>query len=269
MKYPTILLLLLLIIGCQEEDIIDPAEKLPPCEAVIAADSISPNNLTQIMEDMSLPHEAVPNGVRDQLDWKYQPRLAWGNEPDTTWSAMIPWGQIYRDQSPLVVSNTRIQIANMKAYYLSRSTNEWIEWVTTSSIEGAAYREDFVNDASVPTAIREEEVGISIKLLDGYNFHFWSADGRVTMNPKDIKGVWVGIDARLIGDSNVDDDSCHANFMMSVGADYWKSLSAEWDQWMTNGDIGIGRFRYITPHWQTFNMHSLTEAELRENPPPF
>jgi hypothetical protein len=71
--------------------------------------------------------------------------------------------------------------------------------------------------------------------VEGYNFHFWPAEGRVAMDLTDIQGVWVSIDARLIPDTGAYDDHCAANFMLSAGADYWKSLTAEWDNFKTNG----------------------------------
>ncbi len=30
----------------------------------------------------------------------------------------------------------------------------------------------------------------------------------------------------------------------------------------------MGRFKYVTKEWQAFNMHTLSESELRKNPPP-
>lgn len=57
--------------------------------------------------------------------------------------------------------------------------------------------------------------------------------------------------------------------LFSAGADYWQRVDSEWDQWKTNGDIGIGRFRFIKNEWQVFNMHTLTDEQLRDNPPPF
>jgi hypothetical protein len=56
---------------------------------------------------------------------------------------------------------------------------------------------------------------------------------------------------------------------MSVGGDWWQSLTAQWDNWKTNWDIGIGRFRYITSDWKSFNMNSVHPDTIRNNPPPF
>ena len=84
-----------------------------------------------------------------------------------------------------------------------------------------------------------------------------------------VAGVLVTTQARLVlDDPNGPDDRDQARYVLGVGADYWLSLAAQWDQWKTNGDVGIGRFRYVTPEWQTYTMSSLDEAELRQNPPP-
>jgi hypothetical protein len=56
--------------------------------------------------------------------------------------------------------------------------------------------------------------------------------------------------------------------MMSVGADYWKTLDAQWDQWKTNGDLAISRFRFITPKWQWFHMCTRPAEDIRRDPPP-
>ena len=90
------------------------------------------------------------------------------------------------------------------------------------------------------------------------------------MDPLDIAGVWATMEARLIiADEQLPDDRSAARLLLSAGADYWQSPAAAWDQWKTNGDIGIGRFRYLTSKWQAFNMHTLSEAQLQSNPPPY
>jgi hypothetical protein len=227
------------------------------------------NSLFALRNDMALPHEGAPNGVPQSFDWAQGPRTGWGNNPPSDWFAMIPWGQVYRDTRPIVATNTRVHIRNMQAWYLSKRENIWKKWTQTSNIQGAYYLEDFANDTNIPADIKTEaEGGISIKVIENYNFHFWCADGRITIDPTDINGVWVAIEARLIVDNeSLPDDRDQANFMMSAGADYWKTLTAPWDNFTTNGDIGIGRFRFVTKHWQAFNMHTLTAQQLQQQPP--
>lgn len=229
---------------------------------------VIPNTLEQIRNDMTLRNEGIPRGA-GQYDWAEKPRRGWGNNPDTTWNAMTTWGQVYAAEGTAPPENVRFQIKNMQTWYLD-TLGEWHRWQLSSNVGGANYAEDFQNDESIEADIRQEDEGASATVVDGYNFHFWPDEGRVTMDPKNIEAVWTAIDARLImddpdGPNNLDQRS----LMMSVGADYWKSLDAQWDQWTTNGDIAIGRFRYMTENWQTFNMHTMSEEVLTTNPPPF
>lgn len=230
-----------------------------------------PNTIEIIINDMKLPHEGFPHGVPTTYDWATNPRLGWGNNPPSDWFAMIPQGQVYADQNPVTASNTRIQIKNIQAWYLSKSDNQWKNWEQTSNITGAFFVEDFQDNINQPVSIRSEDTGgISVKLIEGFNFHFWSNENRVTINPIDINGIWISLEGRLILDNlNGVDDRDKANFLCNTGGDYWKNLTVEWDNFESSDDIGIGRFKYLSTQWKTFNMHSLTEEQLRENPPPF
>ncbi len=231
------------------------------------------NTLQLIRDDMTRLHEGYPRGVSLTTGWAEGPRVGWGNDPPADWNAMIPWGQIYADSRGNPAVNVRCQIRNMQAWYLSKKDDQWKKWVLTSRIEGANYAEDFQNDVNIPADIRQEgpEAGISVPPPpQGYNFHFWSGEGRIVMDPLDIAGVWVSMEARLIrADEQQPDDRPAARLLFSAGADYWQSPTAAWDQWKTNGDIAIGRFRYLTSDWQAFNMHTLSEMQLQSNPPPF
>jgi hypothetical protein len=231
------------------------------------------NSLEIIWDDMNQPHEAIPRGVPETMDWRLAPRLSYGNNPPSDWNAMIPWGQIYAEEGvDITAENTRFQIRNMQTWYLSKATNTWNLWIKSSDIVGANYAEDFQNDVNIPADIEPESDGggISASLQPGYNFHFWTAGNRIEIDPDDIAGVWSVMEARLIvADPNKPDDRDEARLLFSAGADYWERIDSEWDQWKTNGDIGIGRFRFIENDWKAFNMHTLTAEQLRDNPPPF
>jgi len=225
-----------------------------------------PAVVRQMAQDMLRPHAAAPSGVPDYYDWQPGPRIGSGNIPGD-FSAFIAWGQVYAQAGTTPPANTRVQIAAMRALILDPRTGIWAEMHPPAPVQGAAYREDFADDASITADDRAEADGtLSVHLVAGHNFHFWPESGRVTIDPAQIGGVVVTVAARLIlNDPAGPDDRSAARLMMSVGADYWRSLDA---QWPANGDAGIGRFGFITSDWQMFSMTTLDEAALCANPPP-
>ena len=227
------------------------------------------NSLQEIIQDMELCHEALPHGLPSKASWKKCPRIGMGNDAEG-FTAMIPWGQVYVPESGNPATNTRVQIRHLETYYLSKSSGRWHLWNGSYGVTGSAFVEDFVDNLSKPADQRVEPDGsVSVRTGEGYNYHFWTAEGRTEIDPEDIKGVFSTCQARLIlHDESLPDDREEARYMMSIGADYWRSLSVDWDQWKTNGDIGIGRFKFVTNDWQAFNMHTLEETELIDNPPP-
>ncbi|MFA9392520.1 MAG: T9SS type A sorting domain-containing protein [Prolixibacteraceae bacterium] len=228
------------------------------------------NSLDDIIGDITLPHEGWPHGVPDSYDWSKKPRVGAQNPPDG-WTAAIAWGQLYEWVEGNPASNTRVQIRDMEMWYLSKSDHQWHQLQKSLSVEGAAFREDFVDDISKPADERTEPDGsVSVTAGDGFNFHFWPSVGRVEIPVSDVEGAFVTVQSRLIlNDPNGVDDRDQAKYLMSVGGDWWQSLSAVWDNWETNWDMGIGRFRFIGKEWQGHNLITLPEEKVRENPPPF
>ncbi len=228
------------------------------------------NSVDEIVNDMKPPHEGYPHGVPESLDWFQRPRVGMGNTPPTDWLAFTAWGQLYEDVDENPATNTRVQIRSIKAYILSKRTNQWTQLQSSVEVSGAAYAESFEDDRNIPADIRQETDGggISVTSGNGFNFHFWPPN-RATIDPTDIAGVFTTVEARLIlNDSTKPDDRATARYILSMGADYWKSLDAQWDYWKTNSDAVIGKFKYVRNEWRAFNAHTLSEEALRSNPPP-
>lgn len=217
--------------------------------------------------DMSGLHEGNPAGAPDVL-WAKQPRVGMGEDPGE-WQAMTAWGQLYEDAAGNPATNTRVQIKNIQAYMLSKRDGQWYLLQRSTVVKGAAYREDYTDNVHKPADIRYEQDGsISVKAGEGYNFHFWPPD-RASINPNDIAGIVTSVQARLIiDDPQQPDDRTEARYLLNMGGDYWESLNAQWDYWTTNGDIGQGKFKYVTSEWQYFTMNTLSPAEICQNPPP-
>lgn len=244
---------------------------LAACGSLISSlhRSSQANSLDTVIGDMTLPHEGRPMGVPEHYDWAISPRIGMGNEP-RHFRAMLAAGQVYEDAQGNPARNTRVQIRNIRAFYLSKRDRQWHLLQASDSVEGASYRQDFVNNTSKPASIRlEADGGLSIKTSAGYNFHFWTTGGRAPIQPEDIAGVFTTVQARLIQDDpKRADDRHNARYLLSMSGDYWLDEHAPWDAFKTNGDIAIGRFKRVTPQWQSFNMSSLPAAVLKKNPPP-
>lgn len=230
----------------------------------------SQTNLEEIIGDMNLPHEGRPHGVPDNYNWAINPRRG-AVEPPADWTAAIAWGQLYEWIEGNPADNTRVHLTDLELYYLNKNDNKWYRIQKAVRVSGAAYREDFAGDDNIPADIRlEPDYSVSVTCGNGRNFHFWPNSGRVSIPKNVVAGCFVTIKARLIADDPLkEDDRDSARYVLSVGGDWWLSLTAQWDNWTTNADMGIGRFRFVGKEWRSFNMYSVTDSTIRNNPPPF
>ena len=260
--YSLLLIPVLLLAACGGQSSPRASVPVPTTNAVDI-----PNSIDTIVNDMKLPHEGLPHGVPTSYGWEAKPEIEMGNSPGT-FQAMVPWGQLYEDTQGNPATNTRVQIRNIQAYMLSKQDGKWHLLTQSLLVQGAAYVEDFSNDTNKPANVRTESDGsISVTAGGGYNFHFW-APNRVTIDPNDIAGIFTTVQARLVvNNASLPDDRNKARYLLDMGGDYWLSLTAQWDNFKTNGGIAIGRFKYVKPGWQSFNMTTLPEAAIRSNPP--
>jgi hypothetical protein len=227
------------------------------------------NTIATIVNDMKLPHEATPNGVPYYYSWLKGPRINMGNNPKK-FTAITAWGQLYVQDKGNPATNTRVQIRNTKTYMLSKRDKKWYLLQASTNVEGAAYLEDYSGNKSKPANIRNEKDGsISVIAGNGYNFHFWPKNGRANINSNDVGGVFTTVQARLIIDNpKKPNDNQKARYLLNVGGDYWQNLNALWDNFKTNGEVGMGRFKFVSTQWQAFNMTTVSPDEILRNPPP-
>jgi PA14 domain len=230
--------------------------------------------LSPAFDDSTLPNSGTPSGVPSYLPWASGPVKGYGNNIPSGWNAFTAWGQVYVQSgwNPPSNSNTRVQIRALDAWYLSKSTNKWVLLQHADTVSGAAYVEDFANDASKPADVKNESGngdGISITAGNGYNYHFWTNRVVIT-DPSDIAGIYTKFESRLVlNDPNGIDDRASAQYIASDGADYWRNINAGWAaDWSNNGSVGHGRFKPVTQNWQIFSMETLTPEQLSKNPPP-
>ena len=158
----------------------------------------------------------------------------------------------------------------MQTYFLQKSSGKWLLVQNTSTPTGAAYLDDFSGDVNKPADIRLEPDGtISATAGHGFDFHFYP-ENRASINPNDIGGIVVILEARLIvGDPSKPDDRSEARYLCGAGADYYLRLTGSWpgDTSFDPG-VGNGKLKFVQQQWRSFAMTTLSENRLQENPPP-
>jgi len=232
-----------------------------------SAPKVIVNSIDNVVNDMQGLHEAPPFGVPVTYTWQAGPRIGLGNNPGT-FKAMLPWGQIFETDPGNTSTNTRVEVRNLKAYYLNNKTNTWQLWTQAQKPTGFHTSQNLTIEDNKPADIKSLPESISVGMLKGYNFYLLTPM-RVTINPADIGGVFITVQARLIlNDANKPDDRDAANIMLSAGGDYWLNLTAPGGNYTNNGDIAIGKFKRLSRDWKAFNMHTLTSDQIRNNPPP-
>lgn len=238
-----------------------PSNPAPPSSGLSVAD--------QIAQDMQGKNEGNPHGVPLSYDWAVGPVVVMGNNPDG-WQAITSWGALYEAAEGNPATNTRVNIRNMQTYLLQKSSGKWLLLQNTSQPDGAAYVEDFSGDANKPADVRTEPDGtISATAGGGYNFHFYPAN-RASINPNDVGGIVVVVQARLIvGDPSKPDDRAIARYLLGSGADYYPALTGSWPGNADhNPGVALGKMKYVQSYWRSFAMTTMTQSQLENNPPP-
>ena len=239
----------------------------------VPAEAGVPNSLETIINDMKLPHEARPHGVPGAYRWSRGPTVHHLDQvaPATLdqFHALVAWGQAYVSAKGSVARNVRVEVRNIRAYVLTKSDMKWHLAQAYSAVKGAAWREDFLMGINRPIDIRKEpDGGVSARLIKGYNFHFF-APQRAPFDPKNTLGVFATFQARLIVDnSRRPDDRGKARILVGAGCDVWKSLGNKLGASRVEPAAGMGRLKFAGRRWRSFNMITLTEAQIRKYPPP-
>ena len=218
-----------------------------------------------LLQDMRAPHELSPSGIPDNWSWSYKGRVGMGNNPGN-FRAFIPWGQIYKVLGSHIPEGTQVEIRHMLACVLPKEERpRWRVLYRAEGVEGRAFVEDYKDDQSREVSILQLEAGVTrMPFMDGYNLHFWPAGGRVDIDPSNIQGLYVSMQARWVGGSG---GVSQPPLMFSAGADYWLNTTAKWDHYKTNGDVAIGRFRMLGADWRTFTASTVSADVLDRYPP--
>jgi len=224
------------------------------------------NTLQTVMDDMNIPGQGFPHGVDPYNDW-YDEAVIHNPLPPPSYQAFTAWGLLYEETRGNPAGNSRAQIRNLRAAYFSTADGTWHPLQNNGTpIVGKWYYEDFRADSSfVADTLYLADGSISATAGEERCFHFWIRD-RACITDLPISNIFVTFEARLVLDEPVPDDRLNARYIMAAGGDYWTSVT---DGCIGEGDIGNGRFKYLTTDWQSFNFCTMSSTQMQVNPPPF
>lgn len=261
------------------------------------------NSVDTIVDDMRLMNDVELAGVPSKNGWARGPgHVVMGNDPRGTntpswwrvnnqyyksgayWNAILPWFVVF-DGVGNDASNTRVQVRNMKLYIKSKSSGNWKLLESSVGVSGEHYPKTLTGTNTSPPNTRTESDGSTSILPPSGNlvFHGWSK-GFSQIDGSDVGAVFLTLQARLVKDKEAGpDDRNRAKYLIHVGGDYYPSTSTRASDLAPAyyfPGIGLSRAKLVNDNWQAFNFSTidvgvedpggatLTEAQLRANPPP-
>jgi hypothetical protein len=228
------------------------------CSASSTAMTIT---LKSMVVNMQNSHQRLPNGVPDSYDWFRHPVIQQRTPPEG-FKAITGWGQIYQSDAGNDVHQS-VEIKNFKTYIID--DNFSVQQIqSTDSVTGGIYEPSYINNESTPASIIRTPAGGTIaQLVGGHPFQFWPKAGRVNFLNSSLIGIVVTVEARLLPIEKLQDVPLGPAFIISVGADYWKTTTSVWDEYHSSKGIATGRFEILTHDWHCYTMTTITKIPPR------
>ncbi len=269
-----------------------PTPAAPAPSAGTASGAVDP--VGTIISDMKLFHDG-PVAVLEALrDWGSGADWPEATPRPSGWQYAIPWTHVITDTShpngngyPWRVPgpytgnqapNTRVQQRDLKMWWLL-ADGRWVLGARNDAMEPILYPYDW----SEGTETRGGDVwrreannggGVSMRAIgrEQYARHLWHTWAGAHRIPDGAVGaVTVFFMRKILDNPNGPDDRNSAR-ILAGGAGDWYRDTATLSSFKTQGVnvlyMGFSRMKYITNDWQLFGWTSLTEAQLRANPPP-
>lgn len=218
----------------------------------------------------------------------YQTELSWlSTDSDLrqipAWTRILLWDQVYLGEqygaahAPGYRGNSRVRTWGYEMWIKTKA-GTWHRLFQTDSKGAEAWRPTFrgeANFASNANDIRSEPDGsYSVRPLPAIGLDssgsYWISHGYAggirDVNPYDVADILILCYSQLIlHDPAGPDDRQYARFLFAVGADWYPPAGVSMTYYP---GVGTSRHKYVTIEPQVHVMHTMTEAELRANPPP-
>ena len=216
-------------------------------------------------QQMQMPHEAKPNGVPDGYAWAEAP-IVRQPTPPSNFTAMTGWGEIQcAVGSATTATAATAQLRNFRTYVLG-SSGQLTLVQDQGSLDGAQYLPTFADNTTFPTQMTNSGGVTTVALNPTRAFHFYPDRAAI---PPGTQGVVVTVEAKISAPVGVADPNINSSYILALGADWWQSMTAEWDYFKTNYLVGSGRFVFLTTSWQGFTFTSIKNASASVLATPF
>ncbi len=228
----------------------------------------STNSVAQVAADMTVPNTVFPQGMPSSWSWYAGAQIGAGDTPPRGYDSLTSWGTVYPASTGSTATNTSVELRDEETWVFSRSHARWEEIQFSAQPVGQWYREDLAGNISQPASQQHEpDGGTAVAMVPGMALQFWPTGSRPTIDPADIGGIYVTVQARLI----VDDpsrpvDLADAHYIIDTGADYWLDPTAPYPD---NANAVVSRFDTLGTSYASTSATTMTPAQLAADPPPF
>ncbi|WP_188131054.1 hypothetical protein [Paraburkholderia panacisoli] len=217
------------------------------------------------VQQMQMAHQAKPNGVPDGVAWAMAPVLEYPTPP-SNFTAMTGWGEI---QCAVGAANTAtaatVEMRNFRTYAMD-SSGQLTLVQNQGSLDGALMLPTFADNTTFPTQLTNSG-GITTTTLDPTKaFHFYPDRSTI---PAGTQRLVVTMEAKISAPAGVTNPSIDNSYILMLGADWWESMTAQWNYLTTNFLCGSGRFVYLTTSWQAFTFTSIQNPSASVAATPF
>jgi hypothetical protein len=170
------------------------------------------------------------------------------------YAALQPWAQAIGYSGTL--SGVSIQVNTIQVHALVGST--WSVIFTATGIGGGLYGlQDFASNGSLSTSSLAGGLG-QYTFVPGYINHWWSSDWPRLAVPSNAIAFSFREQVRYAG------GDASTRILAIASSDAYPTTTST----SGNDDLLMPRHKFLTTSWQWFTATTLTEAQIRANPPP-
>jgi hypothetical protein len=211
-------------------------------------------------------NSVFPGENTDRFGW-YGGRAGAGIDrpttPDSRFNYLMAWNMVYPEKGKQANPEALVEMQNFRTYVHTKDGN-WQEVLNQNNtgIGGGLSDADFADMYAVydaPISNSSDGVASFKAPAPGFNFQPW-INGRGGFDNQNIDGIYIS--------GMVRSDRPDSNLVIDQGAD-WYARSEGTAVGLENSDgVGTSNWLRLSDRWQPLFYSTVSEEELRRNPPP-